>query len=240
MRLKCFFDGNEFERVISHTSEPWEISDRDTASIVLLSHLRVFQKNQKPGEGPPGKGRVAQGSTEGEYAYLRKMGELCHSRFSNDSVITFVYALILIEKLENDDTQFVRELLVRSIKQAPFNWAAWKELSALDDAFSQDDELFLKKQELFPFYKLEKLRRMRKFKQVLTDLSKLCLTGWSYLDELEGSCYHDMRDFTSAAIAFERIRSRDRYYVGGMDEYSNCLFVLERESDLSQLAQHVC
>ena len=238
MRIKALFDINEFERVITVTNAQAENIDREVTSLVLLSRLMMFNKNQRSID--VAGAMVSQSATDGEYANLRKFGEIIHTRFSNDSVINYLYAMILKERPEPGDTRYIFELLIRAIKQAPFNWASWTELASMDDNTSDEVHAFLKSQDLYPFYRLEKLKRLRKFKQVIIEINKLGIKGWTYLDQLEGSCYHELRDFASAALSFEAITKRDKYSVNGMDEYSNCLFVLERESDLCQLASHVC
>ena len=244
MKLKPFFDRNEFERVIFHGESLDLSADRDASSLLLLSHLLVFRKEQRGSDLPAVSGNSSrlQGSSAGndsQYAFLRKTAESIHSRFSNDSVINYLYAVILRERPEKGDSSFICELLIRAIKQASFNWSAWRELAECDDPISDETENFLKKQDLYPFYRIEKLRRLKKFKQVLSEISKSALRDWSYLDAIEGTCYHELRIFPAAALAFERIRKRDPFHVEGMDEYSNCLFVLEREQDLAQLASHV-
>jgi hypothetical protein len=245
MKLKSMFDLNEFERVVSLGQTSDHEGDRDIASLVLLSSLLIFQKEQRGADiqivsASSSRQQGMPPNADYQYAFLRKLAENTHSRFSNDAVVNFIYAMVLRERPDKGDSSFICELLIRSIKQAPFNWASWHELGSCDEAITEENETFLKKQELYQFYRIEKLKRLKKFKHVISEVAKCPIREWSYLDGIEASCYHDLRNFPASAAAFERIRNRDLFDVEGMDEYSNCLFVLEREQDLSQLASHVC
>ena len=188
--------------------------------------------------GSGSKSKTAPASIElskAMHSRLVRSAEEIHSRFSNDSVICYLYAVIL-NQVPSEST-FVAELLVRAIKLAPFNWAAWVELARVPGSAV---EASLASFELFHFYKLERQLYLKQHKAALDALRALNTMSWSYLYELEGRIHHELRDFQSATVAFEKITKNDKFYITGMDEYSNCLFVLERSADLSLLANHVC
>jgi hypothetical protein len=242
--MRSLFDSRQFEAVAA-SIDLHNCGDKELACLALVSEEFIIQKRERKFQLPSSgtsttKGKLTPCASSAEYSRLVSVCDRVHSKFSNDSVVNHLYASVLLQRGDKSDTDFIVELLMRAIKQAPYNWAAWKELACIERKLEDQDEKFLKQQELFSYYRIERLRYLKKFKAVLNEVADLGISDWSYLDEIEGSCLHDMRDFASSARAFERIRKRDPFHLSGMDEYSNCLFVLERESDLSQLASHVC
>ena len=239
--VKSLFDQRQFERILSLV-EPGTVSDRDLLSLYLLAAHYVLLKKKASSAGPGAVGHSSKtksttGSEENlvaEQGRILREAEQIHSRFSNDSVICYLYALLVSHN--PSEWSFASELLVRAIKLAPFNWAAWAELSRQP---GMSLESSLSSFELYPFYKLERQLWLKQPRSVLEDLRGFRKLSWSYLDELEGRCQHELRDFAAASVAFERIIKRDRLRLSGMDEYSNCLFVLEKSAELSQLASHV-
>jgi hypothetical protein len=244
MYIKSLFVAREYERLVESVDFD-HCDDRDIISLAVLADLYAIQKRDNgvtlPQSGIQNqKGRATLPGSDRELSRLVATVERVHSRFSNDAILNYLLGLILRHRQDGGDTSYMVELWIRSIKQSPYNWSAWRELAVVEHPFSQDTESFLREQELYPFYRLERLFHLKKYKSILTEISSMGQMDWNYLDELEGACQHELRDFTAASMTFERIKKRDKFYIRGMDEYSNCLFVLERESDLSQLASHVC
>lgn len=244
MYIKSLFVAREYERLVQCVDFD-ACEDRDILSLAILADLYTIQKYdigaQLPQSGSQNqKGRPTLPDNERELSRLIETVEKIQSRFSNDGTINYLLALVLRHRQHKSDISYMVELWIRSIKQAPYNWSAWRELAMIEASVSPDNDAYLRQLELYPFYRLERLFYLKKYKSILSEISVMGKIEWNYLDELEGSCQHELRDFTAASVSFERIRKRDKFYIRGMDEYSNCLFVLERESDLSQLASHVC
>jgi hypothetical protein len=242
MKLRQFFDKGDFERVIAEGVGVSEVSPCEVASLMMLSHFLVYQKEKRSLDfsGSQSKPKGANHVIDTKYEYVKMISENTHARYSNDPFVNYIYAIVLQERPDLGDGRYISELLVRAIKQGPYLWCAWSALAQRSDALDDETEALLVGQELFPYFKLERFRRQRKYKAVLSEITKLGINGWSYLDDLEGTSLYSLRKFEASASAFERIISRNKFDLNGMDEYSNVLFVLEREQDLSQLASHVC
>jgi len=244
MKIKSQFDSHEYERIAYSVGE--EVSgDKDIASLEILATHFVLQKKSMSStsstssvvNGKARQGKQAMDYLAGEKTRLLKLCECALERFSSDSILTYLRAVVLGTHATPSDSRFVAELLVRSIKLNKWNWAAWLELAQLDEAAAAAEEE-LSHFELFHFFKLEQLRALKKFPQLLRELAILKVRDWSYLDEMEGLSFHEIRDFPRAVECFERIKRKDRFHIGGMDVLSNCLFVLERADALSELAHH--
>ena len=242
------FDSHEYERIASFSDEQ-TLMDKDVISLqVLASHYLLQKKVSSSGSasgllmgGKPKQGKMGVDYLEGEKLRLVKLCDSAQERFSNDSVLTYLRAVVLGEFGSCKDIRYMQELLVRAIKLSQWNWAAWLELAQLGDEFlSSELESSISSLELFRFFKLERFRAQKRFSELLAELETLrpVRTEWTYLTELEGVCFHELREFSKALVCFEKLRKADPFYISGMDVYSNCLFVLERPADLFALASH--
>lgn len=212
MLAKSLFDCSEFERLVD-TFEVNDCSSVDIVSLCLLAEHLLIQKKE---------------STTHDKSMLLKKAEVVYSRFSNDSIINYLYAMILRQCETMNCTDLVQDLLLRSVRLEPWNWAAWMELAALPLVVDNTGH------PLYPFYMLERLKNEKKHKAILRQLES---ATDKYSIQLRGYCYHELRQFTKAVAEFETLAKKDPYRLDGMDIYSNCLFVLEQEEQLTQLAQ---
>ena len=245
LKVKEMFERGEYERV-AQLIEITGSSDRDCISLSLLSeHLSLQKKefnNSAPHPSGTGSSKLKHvapkgRSLEADRTRLLTKAADAHSRYSNDSVINHIYAAVLLSMAGQSDDSFATEILVQAIKLCEFNWAAWMELATVSIPIPAELEDSLSGYELFPFYKLERLMHLRKYKSALSHLTSLKHDGeWSYIDEIEGACAHNLRDFDAAIVSFEKIVRRDKFHIGGMDLFSNCLFVKENTGQLFQLA----
>ena len=245
MKIKSLFDSREYDRIAYSVKPGDNQDDKEVLSLeVLASHL-CLQKKVQSADGSSSLQTSKQKHVkptvdylDGEKRRLCKLADSAHERYGNDSVLTYLRAVVYQMFGLCPDPTFVEELLVRSIKLNQWNWAAWLELAQLNSPNSTELEGSISNFELYRFFKLEQYRAQKQFSELLSGLRSLKLKDWSYLDELEGLCWHELRDFPKAVLSFDRIIKRDPYYIGGMDVLSNCFFVLERSTELSQLATH--
>jgi len=240
MRAKSLFDNNEFERVVSQFQVN-ESADRELCALVLLSELITFQKSKSlipqlnnslmPSSKTVNKSvsnnPLHSSGAEYELCLLEKKAAAIHSRFANDSIINYIYAIIVSATREEQD--LVRDLLHKSIKQCQYNWSAWLELARIHNIPPQMEDQ-LKQYDFFHLYLIEKGQST-----TIESLHKQ-YPKWEYLSRKLGSYYHDSRDFKNACEIFKTLRSTDPFCSEGMDLYSNCLYVQERQTELSELA----
>jgi anaphase-promoting complex subunit 8 len=185
--------------------------------ISQLSNLHVGPKNAKSSYFPQFNNEAVIGRS-----ILQTRTASVHSRFANDSIITYLYGLVLLANAQKEDMDFIIEIFMNAIKLCQYNWSAWLELARLD--IPSTVELYLIEKPSKPVS--------------LTQLKSLCRVHpkWSYINLKLATAYHDVRDFKAASEAFSQVRELDRYCIEGMDCYSNCLYVQERLPELSELA----
>ena len=213
--IKSLFDEKEYERVL-HMVEYSKCSDVDILSLCLLSEIFLLEKTSHKSSDS-----------------LLKNAEDVYSRFSNDGIINFLYAKLLLRA--GGVFEFGLEVLLKSIRLCSWNWEAWLELSRIvdDDSAVQIYQQY----ECYKFYMYERMMYRGEYKE----LSFRLLSehrGWCFKEELLGKCYHEMREFEKAVNVFASLAKNHPFRISGMDVYSNCLFVLERSETLSQLAHH--
>lgn len=159
-----------------------------------------------------------------------------------------------------------RDLLVKSVRQFPWNWAAWKRLAQIssdpEDAktvvhdvcrdVGDDDKLMI-----------DGLNNNQRSSVVIArQYMGLLFYAWACLEndgaeearDMYGSilgvldtgiyfkgclatCYYHLRLFDEAQELFEEIYDEDEYCLDGIDTYSNILYVKEDKMKLSMLAQ---
>ena len=248
-RVKSYFDANEFERVID-IIEPSSILEKEIASMWLLSGILCLQKSRQDSTrfqftsaSSTSKSKTSQAINKDnasvDWARFEEHAASLHSKFSNDSIICFLYALLLRLRESSSPGGFdhVQDLLVTAIKLNQYNWAAWLELSCLSIPAHIDDQLKL--MELYQYYSIEKSTREKSsLNETLATLRNLRnqFPDWNYISVKLGTLLHDQREFKESATIFAASRNRDKFSIAGMDVYSNCLYVNEQLSDLSDLA----
>lgn len=225
--------------------------DKDTGCLWLLSAVLVLQKSKgtcsryqflstmTSSSKPKASQSVLKDNVTIDFARCEEAAAAVHSKFSNDSIICYLYAVLM--RLQGSastiGSENVRELLVTSIKLNQYNWAAWCELSTFPMSKIHDDQLKL--MEFYQFYTIERcMREKSSLKQVLVTLQDIHrrYPKWTYISVQLGTVLHDLRQFKDSANIFSSIRTQDKFCISGMDVYSNCLYVNEELSSLSELA----
>lgn len=230
--------------------EPSSIYDKEVAAIWLLSGILSLQKSKQDltrfqftSGSSTSKSKTSQAiskdNTSVDWARFEESAVSLHSKYSNDSIICFLYALLLRfrESSGSGQSDHVQDLLVTAIKLNQYNWAAWLELSTIPLPSHVDDQLKL--MELYQFYKIEKrIWEKSSLNETLVTLRNLHTQypDWTYVSVKLGTLLHDLRKFKESSTIFATSRNRDKFSITGMDVYSNCLYVNEQLTELSDLA----
>jgi len=225
--------------------------DRDIASFWLLSVILCLQKSKNAcsryqlasstssSSKPKTSQSILRDNLTLDFSRFEERAASVHSKFSNDSIVCYLYAILLGHQNSSSaaGSNHIQELLLTSIKLNQYNWAAWLELSSLEVPAHVDDQLKL--MELYRFYSIERSMRekssLKNALATLVDLHKQ-YPDWTYISVQLGTVLHDVREFKQSASVFSDLCDRDKFSIAGMDVYSNCLYVNEQLSELSDLA----
>lgn len=209
MLLKSLFDNREFDRVVNLRTHS-DSDDVDQVSLVLLSRILLGQRRSQTVTDAAPKSTSGSPSPILDASLLRINAESVYARYSDDSVITYLYALVL--KSAGEPVSIVAELLLKAIRLENYNWAAWVELAGLP--VSPTYVVQLQQHELYKFYAMERLKHERKFKQLLALIEGAStLSGWGYIEEARGLCLHELREFDEAVRVYSLMAAR--YVEGG-------------------------
>lgn len=240
---------NEFERILD---EIWtdNIVEKDVACLWLLSGILTLQKTkhtnaryQFASQSSSSKSKatpsISKDSATIDWVRFDTDAASIHSKFSNDSIVSGLYAKLHQIRNSSNATEehHIRDLYVTAIKLNQYNWSAWLELSRLPMNESMDEQLKL--MDLYPFYQIQQSMYWKSnLDDTLTKLESLNIRypNWGYIRIKLGTILHDLRQFKKSSAVFQLHRSQHRYSISGMDIYSNCLYVNEQLTDLSDLA----
>lgn len=213
--------------------------DRDDDRLLLClgiyAEYLVYKRNFSDNEACMSDGTKAQSLSS--LSLLAQHAEAVYSRFSNDSVVCYLYGIVMLSSAEGADQAFGVDLLFASIKFCEHNWASWAELSSRSGVSKRVDTDFTQAQ-FYKFFKIEKYLKSNQPQKALSLLLKVqsSLPNWEYVLERVGIAHHNLRQFGDALNAFKTLASRNKFCVDSMDLYSNCLFLMEQQTELFELA----
>ncbi|KAL3320534.1 Anaphase-promoting complex subunit 23 [Cichlidogyrus casuarinus] len=164
------------------------------------------------------------------------------TRFSEDSYITFVLAL-MNHKLGN--TSKALDLLLQAITLRPSNWAAWHQLSQ----FIPNRETLENVLSKFPgtncwmkiFFEVEVCTRLLENDRALEVIRFLTDNGFAgslFLQSKVAINYDCLRLIESSHNKFKEVFAIDPYLLDFVDIFSNVLYVREKSAELAELAHH--
>ena len=133
-----------------------------------------------------------------------------------------------------------RAVLLESVSVAPLNWGAWLELAASCNTQQEAAALELPNHWMAAFFRAHMGLELQSNKQALEEYAVLLHTfpASLYIVSQMALARYNMRDFTQAQEAFERILEEDPYRLDNMDTYSNILYVREKKTQLSFVAHN--
>jgi anaphase-promoting complex subunit 8 len=146
-------------------------------------------------------------------------------------------------------SSLARSKLYKSLELFPWNWGCWQELiaslSSFDDAIGFVNKLKSSKSPLasnimFQFFEIVVLQQFyQQSPQLLETLTNLMaiFPNFNFLKVQQFSiAYHNL-DYFKAETIFDEILVNDPLRLDDLDTYSNMLYVMEKRSKLSFLAQ---
>lgn len=135
------------------------------------------------------------------------------------------------------------DCFLRSLETFPYNWSAWQELSTcleggqaeLQDIAAMLPDSFMTSFfcELFARSSAARLQSDEALRQI--DALLTMFPNAPYLLVCRGQALHLMQDLEASEAAYEAARTIDPYRLEGMADYSNSLFVQNKEEKLAHL-----
>ncbi len=209
--------------------------DRLLMCLGVYAEYLVYKRNVDGQEERMSDSTKIRCSTS--WSLLSKDAEAVYSRFSNDSIVCYLYGIVMLCSDRSEDQAFGVDLLFASIKFCEHNWASWAELSCRPGV-SKRVESELAQSQFYKFFKIEKYIRSNQPQKAIVLLQKLqaAFPSWDYVTERIGVVHHNMRQFGDAIKAFQEMSSRNKFCIDSMDLYSNCLFLMDQQTELFELA----
>lgn len=154
---------------------------------------------------------------------------------SDESYLLYVYAIVL---LKLDLTLDATEVLSKSVKADPLNWASWHQLALIVNDQAQMDSLELPTHWFKKFFLGIFYLEMQLNEEALTLYNNLLETfkGCNMITCQLAIAKHNLRDVDGAIEHFQAILKSDPMRLDSMDIFSNLLYVKDMGADLSSLA----
>jgi len=131
-----------------------------------------------------------------------------------------------------------RTALTESVTAWPWNWSAWKALSALIPDLATLQSLALGDHWMVQFFLADVYWELHASAESLAICDQLltAFPGSAHVQAQMALAHYDERDFDRAQALFEGLRRADPQRLDHMDTYSNILFVKEAKGALAVLA----
>ncbi|WPK24243.1 hypothetical protein PUMCH_001510 [Australozyma saopauloensis] len=146
--------------------------------------------------------------------------------------------------------QEAQKNLARSLELFPYNWSCWQELFSTFTSYNDVTEFselirnsssILASSVMFQMFELVALQEFYQqqpvFEEKLTQLSTI-FPKFSFLDVQKFLVAYHRLDYYLAESIFDDILLNDPMRLDDLDTYSNMLYVMEKKSKLSYLAQY--
>lgn len=251
---KTYFDTRQYRRCATYLDESRASGDPHSKELLSMTFLRCFSKYLCVEKEATIGGIMSSEVASQSEAELREI----RADLDNlgDPHCQYLLAVVL-DKLElGAEDGAARRLLIDSVTNYPWNWAAWKLLAksvtdadearsvvetvcASDDICMESDPIRVARRIMCVFFWAwaslnndgpEEARDIYSTAVAILERSihvKGCLAT---------ALYH-MRLFDEAEEVFEEVFDQDQYNLEGVDTYSNILYVKENKVALSVLAQ---
>ncbi|CCH40638.1 Anaphase-promoting complex subunit 8 [Wickerhamomyces ciferrii] len=252
---KTYFDCKEFDRCYTILKN----STNSNCIFLKLYSLLISGdlKREQESEGALGSNDL-NSSNKSIPIILKEIESLFNKdkSYKKNPFINYLYGITL---LKQKSTSLAQDALITSLKQFPFNWSCWLELihsiSNIDEALNifQNLESFF--HQSFPnstkfseliMIKLGKLNCLQEFFQqtpeLYNQLNELLeiFPIFSFIKIQKALISYHALEYTECELIFDDILTNDPLRLDDMDLYSNILYVMQKRSKLSYLAQLAC
>jgi anaphase-promoting complex subunit 8 len=212
------------------------------------------------------RGRYLEGKLDGFCVYLYAMilGRLVKSKMaletraesvspfprgqaiaqqSLDESMSQMLGDMKILKMEPAESEaFQRAMLIRSLRDFPWNWSTWLELTRTikDGTMLHRIEHLLPRSVMKDFWMAHaqlELHRDQAALDAYLQLNELFPNNSYVLSQL-GVAYHNLRMVDPALDIFEQVRKQDPFRISRMDIFSNVLYIKDERASLRHLAHH--
>ncbi|CAK9295563.1 unnamed protein product [Gordionus sp. m RMFG-2023] len=133
------------------------------------------------------------------------------------------------------------KIFIESINLEPHIWGSWLEMVDLIPTFEQITTMQLPKHWITYFFVSRYLVRDNKWEMALNIYQLLEDSGFKkciYIRNQVANIHFQMKDMEQSLKSFQNLQITDPYCLDNIDIYSNVLYVLEKDEELSILAQH--
>lgn len=255
MLAQTYFNCKEFDRA-AHT-----LKDARSGNAVFLrlyaAYLSIDKKSThendgfvnvaKDNMGNREIGRDEQGALDGRLGTVVSEAELYHANGGKPN--GFIHYLVGLIYAKKKKFKLAQASLVLSLLIFPYNWSCWQELlltfTSFDEALAFTEHMRTSRPQLvanfmFLFFEIVMLQefyqRLPQFSEKLAALLEV-FPSFTFLKVQKFlAAYHGLDYFQAEAI-FDDILMTDPMRLDDLDTYSNMLYVMEKKSKLSFLAQ---
>ncbi|KAF6011334.1 hypothetical protein HII13_002695 [Brettanomyces bruxellensis] len=244
-----YFDCKEFDRC----SSALKGCKSDTATFLRLYSMYLSGERKRDLDS----GAVLSennGNSQNPYLseiskQLKQLTEAGSGRLTDPFLLYLAGVVATCSK----DIPRARELLYQSLTLYPFNWGCWKELLSSLGNFSDASAFLLRFARNSRFTENKCYRVMLLFfeitihqeffqtsPEVVNDLQFLeeIFPKFSFVKVQQALVSYNALDYAAAENIFDSVLVLDPLRLDDMDTYSNILYVMEKKSKLSFLAQH--
>lgn len=170
-----------------------------------------------------------------------------HSRPNAPNAFLYYLSGVIYNKKKKH--ALAQQQLYQSLRLFPYNWSCWQELIASLINFEEAIQFITKLKKLksslssnvmFKFFEVVVLQEFYQQLSSLTETLELLITQFPKFQFLNVQeflvAYHSL-DYFQAEVIFDKILINDPLRLDDLDTYSNMLYVMEKRSKLSFLAQ---
>ena len=238
MLAKTFFDRDNYHACVSLLESQPHLTDK-ARFLMLYARLLIFDTHPShPNALLPPLAYADKHDREGAHPTLVSLLQELVS--PTDPFLLFLKGVIFRMLHKRIDAM---DCLISSVRAFPYNWSAWKELSrTLNLKNAEREQIFdLLPASFMSVFFLEYTQRQSTqiddghFERIDALLSHF--PGSAYLLTCRAQSLYLHQDLEEAADTFQHALELQPYRLDGISEYSNTLYVLDREDTLAQLVQ---
>ncbi|KAG0233497.1 Anaphase-promoting complex subunit 23 [Actinomortierella wolfii] len=237
LMAKTLFDLKEYDRVASTLKDC-----KSPKSIFLrlyskyLAGERRREQESRDVLGPMDTSMVINRELDKVDAELSEI----YQTGTMDSFCKYLYAVVLTKR---NRKQLAASILVESVKQYPYNWSAWLQLSAcvpsheaLTNIMPELPVNFMR--EMFLLHVgMETFNGEEEFEVRLQELSRTFPRSAYMMEQRALALYH-AREFPASEEIFEVLTKENPHRLDNLDVFSNLLYVTDNRTKLSYLAHN--
>lgn len=237
---RAYFECKEFDRcahALRHCTDPHLQFLR-----LYAQYLSGDKKREEESEGILGTNDANVGNVSVP-SVLKELGTLCDA--CDNAFLLYLYGVLL---LKQKSINAGVKVLIRSLREFPYNWSCWSELitslTSLDQAYSIIRELEQSFDESsMVMLRIAKVVINQEFFQQSQELHDeidsliIMFPNFHFLKTQKALVSYHALEYQEAETTFDTIIAQDPYCLDDMDTYSNILYVMEKRAKLSFLTQ---